>query len=57
MQCERHRQKRSRAFFTPFGKTCHVFLPLNLAKTVAFILEQEITLLSKLYLYTSLLAM
>jgi hypothetical protein len=33
------------------------FLPLNLAKTVASNLRQEVTLLSKLYLHTSLLAM
>jgi hypothetical protein len=50
MQCERAWQKMSRAFFTPFGKTCHVFLPMILAKDVANTLRQEVTLLYKLYL-------
>ena len=50
MQCERVRQKMSHAFFTPFGKTCRVFLPVILAKDVANTLRQEVTLLSKLYL-------
>ena len=35
MQCERAWQKMSRAFFTPFGKRCHVFLLVILAKDVA----------------------
>jgi len=43
-------QKMSRAFFTPFGKRCHVFLPVILAKDVANTLRQEVTLLSTLYL-------
>jgi Thiolase, C-terminal domain len=53
MQCERVWQKMSRAFFTPFGKRCHVFLPMILAKDVANISRQEVTLLSKLYLLSS----
>jgi len=40
----------SRAFFTPCGKSCHVFLPMISAKTVANTLRQEVTLLSTLYL-------
>jgi len=50
MQCERAWQKMSRAFFTPFGKTCHVFLPMMRGKDVANTLRQEVTLLSTLYL-------
>jgi hypothetical protein len=50
MQCERAWQKMSRAFFTPFGKRCHVFLPMILAKDVASTLRQVVTLLSTLYL-------
>jgi hypothetical protein len=50
MQCERAWQKMSRAFFTPLGKTCHVFLPAILAKDVANISRQKVTLLSQLYL-------
>jgi len=42
-------QKMSHAIFSPFGKTCHVVLALNLAKDVAHILRQEITLLDTLY--------
>jgi hypothetical protein len=57
VQCERPWQKMSRAFFTPFGKTCHVFLPLNLAKNVASNSGQAVTLLYKLYLIPSSLAM
>jgi malic enzyme len=38
----------SRAFFMPFGKRCHVFLPVILAKDVANTLRQEVTLLSTL---------
>ena len=49
LQCERAWQKMSHAFFSPFGKTCHVVLALNLAKDVAHILRQEITLLDTLY--------
>jgi len=50
MQCERAWQKMSRAFFMPFGKTCHVFLPMISAKAVANISRQAVTLLSTLYL-------
>jgi hypothetical protein len=50
MQCERAWQKMSRAFFRAFGKRCHVFLPMILAKDVASISRQEVTLLSTLYL-------
>jgi len=50
MQCERAWQKLLRAFFLLFGKTCHAFLPLILAKHVANTLRQEVTLLSTLYL-------
>jgi hypothetical protein len=50
-------QKMSRAFFSPFGKTGHVFLPVFPAKDVAYISRQEVTLLSKLYPLTSNLAM
>jgi hypothetical protein len=32
------------------GKTCHVFLPMILAKEVAFILRQDVTMLDKQYL-------
>jgi len=35
----------SRAFFAPFGKTCHVLLPLISAKNVARISGQAVTLL------------
>jgi hypothetical protein len=47
----------SRAFFSPFGKTGHVFLPAIPAKGVAHISRQEITLLEILYLISSSLAM
>src|SRR5436309_5849417 len=47
---ERAWQKMSRAFFTPFGKTCHVLLPMISAKDVAFILRQNVTILNKQYL-------
>ena len=50
-------QKMSRAFFTPFGKTCHVFLPLFLAKDVANSSGQEVTLLYTLYPISSTLTM
>jgi hypothetical protein len=50
-------QKMSRAFFSPFGKTCHVFLPVILAKDVASNLGQAVTLLYTLYLIPSSLAM
>jgi hypothetical protein len=50
MQCERAWQKMSRVFFALFGKTCHVFLPMILAKDVANTLRQEVTLLSTFYL-------
>src|SRR5258708_40182631 len=53
VQRERDWQKMSRAFFTPFGKRCHVFLPMILAKDVANTLRQEVTLLSTLYLLSS----
>ena len=36
MAGERTWQKMSPALFTPFGKTCHVFLPMISAKDVAF---------------------
>jgi hypothetical protein len=49
LHCERVWQKMSHAIFSPFGKTCHVVLALNLAKDVAHILRQEITLLDTLY--------
>jgi hypothetical protein len=39
----------SHAIFSPFGKTGHVVLALSLAKDVAHILRQEITLLDTLY--------
>jgi hypothetical protein len=39
MQCERAGQKMSRAFFTPFGKTCHVFLPMMRGKSCCEHLE------------------
>ena len=57
MHCERAWQKMSRAFFATFGKTCRVFLPLFLAKDVARISRQEVTLLYTLYLIPSSLAM
>ena len=57
LQCERARQKLSRAFFPPFGKTRHVILPLILAKNVARNSEQAVTLPYTLYLLSSLLAM
>src|SRR5207302_5317892 len=47
---ERAWQKMSRAFFTPFGKTCHVLLPMISAKDGAFILRQNVTILNKQYL-------
>jgi predicted N-acyltransferase len=47
---ERARQKMSRAFFAPIGKTCHVLLLLILAKTVARNSGQEVTLLFSLYI-------
>jgi hypothetical protein len=43
-------QKMLRAFFPLLGKSCHVFLPMILAKDVASISRQEFTLLSTLYL-------
>jgi hypothetical protein len=46
----------SRAFFSRFGKTCHVFLPAISAKNVAPISGQAVTLLDKLYLIPSSLA-
>ncbi len=49
LRCERARQKMSRAFFTPFGKTCHMFLPVISAKDVANTSRQEVTLLPTLY--------
>src|SRR5260370_41692242 len=57
MHCERAWQKMSRAFFAPFGKTCHVFLPLISAKDVASNSGQAVTLLYTLYLLSSSLAM
>src|SRR6266705_4466114 len=39
MQCERAWQKMSRAFFTPFGKICHVFLPMMRGKSCCEHLE------------------
>jgi hypothetical protein len=42
---------------TLFGKTGHVFFPLMLAKDVAQISRQEVTLLNILYLIHSPLAM
>jgi len=39
MQCERAWQKMSRAFFTPFGKRCHVFLPMMRGKSCCEHLE------------------
>jgi hypothetical protein len=56
VHCERARQKLSRAFFALFGKKCHVFLPAILAKNVAPISGQVVTLLDKLYLIPSSLA-
>jgi hypothetical protein len=50
MQCERAWQKLLRAFFSLFDKTCHAFLPMILAKDVANISRQAVTLLSKVYL-------
>ena len=47
----------SRAFFSPLGKTGHVFFSSNLAKDVARNLRQEVTLLHTLYLLSSPLAM
>ena len=47
----------SRAFFAPFGKTCHVFLPAIPAKDVAHISRHEVTLLNALYLIPSSMAM
>ena len=55
--CERAWQKMSRAFFSQFGKTCHVFLPSIPAKGVARNLRQEVTLLLTLYLISCSLAM
>jgi hypothetical protein len=57
VHCERAWQKLSRAFFAPFGKSCHVFLPMILAKDVAHISRQNVTLLNILYLLSSSLAM
>ncbi len=57
LHCERAWQKMSRAFFVPLGKTCHVFLSLFLAKDVAHISRQNVTLLNTLYLLSSSLAM
>jgi hypothetical protein len=45
LHCERAWQKMSRAIFSPLGQTCHVFMPAILAKDVAHISGQEITLL------------
>jgi len=50
MEGERAWQKMSPAFFTPFGKTCPVFLPMISAKDVTFLLRQEVTMLNKLSL-------
>jgi hypothetical protein len=50
MHCERARQNTSRAFFSRFGKTGHVFLPAISAKKVARILRQAVTPLDTLYL-------
>jgi hypothetical protein len=50
MQYERAWQKMLRAFFSLFGKTCHTFLPMILAKDVANTSGQEVTLLFTLYL-------
>jgi hypothetical protein len=49
LHCERAWQKMSHAIFSPFGKTCHIVLALNLVKDVTLILRQEITLLDTLY--------
>ena len=57
IQCERAWQKMSRAFFTPFGKTCHAFSSMILAKDVANISRQEVTLLDKVYPIPSILTM
>lgn len=43
LKCERARQKMSRAFFTPLGKTCHVFWPGISAKAVARFRGQDVT--------------
>jgi hypothetical protein len=43
--------------FSPFGKTCHAFLPMMLAKDVANISGQEVTLLDKVYPIPSTLTM
>ena len=56
VQCERARQKMSRAFFSRFGKTCHVFFSAISAKNVARILGQAVTPLDTLYLIPSSLA-
>ncbi len=53
VQCEQARENMSRAFFSPFGKTCRVFLPVILAKDVASTSRQEVTLLTTLYLLSS----
>jgi len=45
-----------RAFFSPFGKICHAFLPLFEEKTVANISRQNVTLLHTLYLLSPSLA-
>jgi hypothetical protein len=57
VQCERAWQKMSRSFFSPFGKTCHVLLPMISAKDVTHISRQEVTLLNILYLVSSPLAL
>jgi len=51
-QCERAWQKMSCTFFTPFGKTCRVFLLMISPKDVAFFCRQEVTMLPGGY-YTS----
>ena len=56
VQCERAWQKMSRSYFSPFGKTCHVLLPMISAKDVTHISRQEVTLLNILYLVSSPLA-
>ena len=57
VHCEWAWQKTSRAFFSPFGKTGHVVLPPIVAKDVANILWQEVTLLNTLYRISLSLAM
>jgi hypothetical protein len=50
MAGERAWQKMSPALFTPFGKTCHVFLPMMRGKRCCVLLRQEFTMLNKLSL-------